>query len=545
MTSIPHLDPCLNPDRYQEILPTLPYTNQRGEYTIGTIEYFDQQFRNTIEQEVTTNPLTIIVNTYGNEAVYESVLELNNFLKRPYVVELLPNYPILSARLQSGTQGTQGTLITPFEFAQFTQDFYYTPVSITNSCNTNPIDCLQQLEAFYTGSFSQSVMGGFCSLFPNIFGAIGGFFNLIGKVEGLIKDALSFINKIKNIEDPIKALFEKIKVKALIEAIKEKIVKTVEGVINKVKSAIENFDPGQIINQVKTFVRNGIGKRVTQLKEQISAFFTKENMEKILGKVKGLIDYAVSLFENPNVEEIQFLIMRICGFASGIEGLINSLKKPLDDFADNFQNVAKNLELAGNKVTGKVVAAGGIRFPPETVESIINNEQTRWELAGDVPPITDDERKDLPSWQTLLDDGNEYITIIGANWVTHPKAAPNNEGWEKMDPDFRCLLMRLIKEAKNTGLVSGRVLLNSGYRNPAYNVHVGGANNSNHMKNPGLAADISWSGGKYGSSSNREALIEMAQMARRKGITGRGFYSNFIHLAMSRENFTRRGDITV
>lgn len=537
MTSIPHLDPCLNPDRYQEILPTLPYTNGRGEYTIGTIEFFDQQFRNTIAQEVTTNPLTKAVNTYGNEVVYQSVDQINEFLRRPYVLELLPNYPVLSARLQEGTQ------ITPFEFTQFMQDFYYTPISAINFCNSSPISCLEQLEAFYTGSFSKSVMGGFCSLFPNIFGAIGGFFNLIGKVEGLIKDALTFINKIKNIEDPIKALFEKIKVKALIEAIKEKIVKTVEGIINKVKSAIENFDPGQIVSQIQTFVRNGIGRRITQLKERIAATFTKENMEKILGKVRGLIDYAVGLFENPNIEEIQFLIMRLCGFASGIEGLINSLKNPLDDFADNFQNIARNLELAGNRVTGRVVDAGGIRFPPETAAPIINNERIRWELAGDVPPINDDERRDLPSWQTLLDGGNEYIDIVGARWVTHPLMRPNNEGWDRMDPDFRCLLMRLIKDAKNTGLVSGKVFLNSGYRNNAYNEFVGGANGSNHTRF--IAADISWSGGRYGSSSNREALIEMAQMARRKGITGRGFYPSFIHLAMSRENFTRRGDISV
>lgn len=538
MTSIPHLDPCLNPDRYQEILPTLSYTNGRGEYTISAIEFFDQQFRSAIAQEVTTNPLTKAVNTYGNEAVYESTLELNNFLKRPYIVELLPNYPVLTTRLQEGNQ------ITPFEFSQFIQEFYYTPISITNFCNTNPINCLEQLEAFYTGSFSQSVMGGFCSLFPNIFGAISAFFNVIGSIEGLIQDALSFINRIKNIEDEARAFFEKLKVTALLEAIKEKIVKTVEGVINKIKNAIENFNPGEIINQVTTFVRNGIGRRITQLQEQISTFFTKENMERILGKVRSLIDYAVSLFQNPNVEEIQFLIMRICGFASGIEGLINSLKNPLDDFADNYQNIARNLELSGNRVTSRVVGAGGIRFPPDTAAPIINNERIRWELAGDVPPITADERRELPSWQTLLDDADPDITIGRQAWVTHPLMRPNHQGWTNMDVDFRCLLMRLIREARSTGLITGKVLLNSGYRTPAYNAILDGASpTSNHMK--GLAADISWEGGRYGSVANRDSIIAVAQMARRKGISGRGFYGGFIHIANSTENFSRRGDVSV
>ena len=538
--TIPHLDPCLNPERYVQTYATLPYTNARGEYTLNAINVFEENFRNNILQETQTNVLTTAVNRYGNELFYNTVNQINtDFLQRSYIVERIPNYPVLSERLQAS-----GGRVTPFEFAQFINDYSYTPTSAFNSCNTNGPRFLQELNDFYTGSFASSVMGGFCSLMPNVFAAIGGFFNLIGQVQGLIQDALSFINKIKNIEDPIKALFEKIKVTALIEAIKEKITKAVEGMINKIKSAIENFNPAEILNQARNFVRNTIGRRITELKESIESFFTEENMQKIVDKVRGLIDYAVGLFENPNIEEIQFLIARFCGFAAGIEGLLNGLRAPLDDFSNRYLEVFNTLQNVSNRVVGESIRAGAIRIDPEVREDVINNIRVEWELAGNVSPISDDERRDLPQWQGLLDGRYaDKLEIRGARWVTHELMRPNIEGWTRMDVDFRCLIMRLQKEAKNTGIINGPLFLNSGYRNPRYNQFVGGADRSNHMA--GVAADISWSGGRYGGSSNREALIEMAQLARRIGITGRGFYGSFLHIAMSQENFSRRSDITV
>lgn len=538
--TIPHLDPCLNPQRYQQTYVTLPYTNRSGEYTLNAINVFEENFRNDILKETQGNVLTVAVNRYGSDFFYETVNQINNdFLKRPYIVERIPSYPVLSERLKSS-----GGRITPFEFAQFIKDYSYSPTTAIESFNSSGPRFLQELNDFYVGSFATSIMGGFCSLMPNVFAAIGGFFALIGQVEGLIQDALSFLNKIKNIEDPIKALFEKIKVKALIEAIKEKITKAVEGIINKVKSAIENFNIGDIVDQVKTFVRNNIGRRITELKESIQAFFTEENAQKIVDKVRGLIDYAVGLFENPNLEEIQFLIARFCGFAAGIEGLLNGLRAPLDDFSNRYLEVFNTLQNASNRIVGESIRAGAIRYAPEAREKVINTQRVEWELAGNIAPITTDEYRDLPQWQGLLEGRySDRIEIRGARWVTHELMRPNNEGWDNIDVDFRCLLMRLQREAKNTGIINGHIFLNSGYRNPRYNEFVGRAARSNHMS--GVAADISWTGGRYGGSSNREALIEMAQLARRIGITGRGFYPDFLHLAMSQENFSRRSDITV
>ena len=197
---------------------------------------------------------------------------------------------------------------------------------------------------------------------PNVFGAIGAFFGIIGQIDGLLQDALSFISKIRNIKDPIKALFDAIKVKALIDAIKEKVTKAVMGVVNKIKSAVENFNPAEVIKRAETFIKNTIESKLVNLQEGIMGFFSEENIKKIENKIKGMIDYAVGLFDNPSVEEIMFLISRICGFAAGIETLVQGLKDPLDKTADTFLNGIDMLKANSGVTTAAVVKAGGIRF---------------------------------------------------------------------------------------------------------------------------------------------------------------------------------------
>lgn len=523
--TIPHLDPCLNPERYQQTFTTLPYVNRNGEYTLNAIDIFETNFKNTIVSDIQLNPLSRAIQLYGND-FYQNVAQLNNdFLKRPYIAEKIPSYDIISERLKNGRT------VTPLEYAQFIQEYSYTPTGAVESYNSNGPRFLGQLNDFYRGSFSSNIMGGFCSLMPNIFGAIGGFFSLIGSVEGLIQDALSFLDKIKNIEDPIKALFEKIKVKALIEAIKEKIAKTIEGVINKVKDAIKNFNPQQILNQVTSFIQNKIGQRISQLKEEIGKFFTEENIKRIKDKIKGLIDYAVGLFENPNIEEIQFLIARFCGFAAGIEGLINGLKAPLDDFANRYTEIFNTLQNASNRILGESIRAGAIRIAPELRQEVINTEREEWIRRGALPPSVDgDAINSLPEWDDLVNGRDPHLTVSG-RWVT----ALGREGWTRMDIEFRARLMELNRIAREAGLYRGKLILNSGWRSQEYNATIDGASaTSKHMD--GLAADLTWNG----FAPRGEDVLRFAGFARQVGITGRGFYNSFIHVAMSNENFDRR-----
>ena len=517
---------CLTPIEERNAVKTGAVINGNGEYTINQVDVFQKQFESTIAAEVAQNPLSAAVKKYGN-TFYDTVNTINNdFLKRPYIVERLPDYEVLSERLKKGA-------ITPLEFASFIKDSNYTPSSAIVSCNANGPRFLNELEGFYNGDFSSSVLGGFCSLFANIFGAINGFFDLIGAVDGLIQDALSFINKIKNLEDPIKALFEKLKVKALIEAIKEKITKTIEKTIEKVKEAIKNFSVENIVGKIENFVQKNIVAKVEQIKEDISQFFSKENIDKIKNKIKGLIDYAVGLFENPSLEEIQFLIARICALATGIEGLIKGLKGPLDDFSNRYDEVFNTIKNASARVTGEAIRAGAIRLSEENRREQINNARIVWERAGNIRPSSTDEYRDLPSWDALQAGSDPRLKIQGG-WVT--RMTPPADGWNKMDIDVRVLIMRLQQEAKNTGIINGPLYLNSGFRSQEYNTRVDGAKSSQHLS--GLAADLTWDGFRVGS----ESYANFISLARRIGFRGIGMYNSFIHVDVGPERvWDKRG----
>lgn len=301
-------DWCLSPEE-EKVFKASPQAvgNANGEYALAQIAVFEESFKRNMVADRETNLVVLAVKKYGD--AFDTNLKLvNQFINTSnFAVDNLPNYALLNTRIANGP-------ISQIEFAQFITDFNYTPTSANFSANQNPPKFLGELDDFYRGSFADSIMGGFCSVLPNVFGAIGGFFIIIGQVEGLISDAMAFIAKIRNIEDPIKALFEAIKVKALIEAIKKKITDTVMGAINKIQQAIQNFSMADVMGKVESFIENKIVANVNALKDQIQRVFSAENLATIQAKITGMIDYAVGLFDNPSLSEIMFLMMRICGF---------------------------------------------------------------------------------------------------------------------------------------------------------------------------------------------------------------------------------------
>lgn len=129
-------------------------------------------------------------------------------------------------------------------------------------------------------------------------------------------------------------------------------------------------------------------------------------------------------------------------------------------------------------------------------------------------------------------NGRHPDLAIRGGWVS----ILGREGWTMMDLDFRVKIMRLHKAAKDSGIYSGKLILNSGYRSQQYNSGLKGASKtSKHLD--GLAADLTWNG----FSPYSENVLRFANLAKGLGITGRGFYNGFIHTAISAENFDKRG----
>lgn len=493
-----------------------PTVNGRGEFTLSQVENFEKAFRNSIVQEVNTNPLSAATEKYGND-LYNTVNSLNqDFLKRPYVQQILPDYPLLNERLKTGN-------VSPLEFSGFIENALYTPGTAIAAWNANGPRFLNEFENYLNNGFANSILGSFCDLFSTAYAAVAAFFNIIDSLVGLVQDAIEFINKIKNAENPLQALFDQIKVKALIEAIKEKIEETVKKIIEQLCQTIANFDieaiTGPLPNPSESQVR--VIEDISGKKAAAQSFCGEENIERIKRKVRGLIDYAVGLFENPSVEEIIFLIARICGFAAGLERLINGLKDPLSNFSTRYQEVFNTLSNASNRITGEAIRAGAIRLSPEKRQELINKAKEDWYRAGNIEPGRVEEYRAINiNWDDLRKGKVPWLKVSGA-WVT--KMVPPEEGWTLIDTQVKIFLKRLHDKGNEEGIISGPITLFSGYRNPKYNRNVEDQRDSLHLQ--GTAVDITWSGYNPDFASTK-----YEELARRIGFRGVGYYNKFIHL---------------
>lgn len=573
---------CLSPIEERNAVTSGSPVNGAGEFTINQVDIFEQQFLSTIVADTEQNPLSLAVKEYGN-TFYDVTNAINNdFLKRSFIVERLPGYTILSQRLRRGP-------ITPLEFAAFIKDSNYTPASAITSSNANGPRFLVELESFYNGDFSTSILGGFCSLMTDVFGAINAFFDLIDDINALYQDALEFIEKIKNIEDAIKAAFEKIKVKALIEAIKAKIVQMIEQAIMKVCMAISNFSVESITGPITSAVEARIVVKVEEEKTSIGDFCNVENIRRLVQKIKRLIDYAVGLFANPSFEEIQFLIARLCALATGLEGLFKGLKGPLSDFGNRYEEVFNTIKNASNRITGEAIRSGAIRMSEESKRQKINIAKEAWEKAGNIKAPTIDEYRDIPAYEAIKNEsGNGVIvtpipdipaftgTIIdltintsvpapppapdvtvgisapavtGSPLPSRPPATsttnnasllkfsgcwvsemnPPSEGWTKLDMNVKVYLIRLQKAAASAGVISGPLYVTSGWRSVQYNKKVGGAKSSLHLN--GQAVDVTWKG----FAAKSEQTAQFVALARKQGFRGIGLYNSFVHLDIGPE----------
>jgi hypothetical protein len=457
------------------------------------------------ERQVVSSNVTAleeIISSFGEEQFKESVTKTNLFFYKaknpvaPFAPIDFSQYPNLEFRLN------QGTSITLVEVAEFTKSNFFTPLSLLQAYRENPSRALRQWDNYYNDNFSKSSLGSFCALAPSIFGAISGFFTL---AQGLAEKINDFIGKIKNFS-----------VAGLIDNLKNQIKKVIDKVIENVKSIIENFSVENVMNQVKTFVNESIIARALQIKEEVESFFSEENIRRFKEKVDGLIAYAINLFKDPSLEEIQYLIYRFCSFIEQVESLINGVKAPLDNFANNFDSAYNAVSSAGSINTIRAIQSGALRFDSQTRRVVSDDIQGRTRATGtsNPRPIAQADVEGVTSWNNGRGDSRIRFG---------PGLQPGRmgeEGWIRVSPTARVYLMRVQERF-------GRQLeVRSGYRSPEYNASLRppGARNSKHMD--GTALDISWNGFSV------ETMQQFINIAFEEGFLGIGRYSRsrFVHI---------------
>lgn len=534
-------------------LQEAPYVNSRGEYTLQQIDKFAEELANNIQQDSERNPIIIASNQYGTEAFYESYNSLNSFLRNEEDLDL---YPDLQKRLNIGD-------ITALEYADFIKEFNLTPNTFNNRRNTNRRSLLFQLNNYYKGSFSNSILGGFCKLMPEIFRAVEQFFTFLGKVQELLDDAARFLDKVRDFRnDPTRLTKRKI-VEKLIKEIKEKILEFIDEIFASLTDAIGGFDETEYEDAGER-----IAARARFLKEEALSFFNEDNKEKIKKKFKGIFEYTIGLFENPSLEEIQFAVARFCAFATGIEALMRDVKSPINNFGSKYTTVFNRLQAISHATSAEAIRNGAIRVSDETKKEAINNiQQNLWifdpereavnvssDFAGippeqpirkefstptgeppvNTPPISSSEYGTLPTFDNIRKNRDPRFRFSG-NWVT----ALGEQGWTRLDDRVKIALLRLQKELladqRNFPGVSV-ITITSAWRSQSYNKQIGGVANSQHIS--GLAVDIAIPAGLGTVVGSLRSSISSVRLARFRELAKKcGFkymYINdrrgFIHL---------------
>lgn len=454
------------------------------------------------------------IKLFGQDTYNQSLVSFNNFLSAAYVntvLDVKTNYPLVNDRIE------RGVAITPIEFTEFMSNTSYNPISIGTQQVSNPRTVLFQYNNYLNGRFSKSAMGTFCELAPAIFGAVGGFFTAVGAIANKITD---IINSIQNFS-----------LASLLDNLKKKIISVVESTIQNVKSIVQNFSLQGIANAAQEFFQSQVLYRFKELKDAALSFFDKDNIENFKKRIEGLISYATSLFKNPNLEEIQFLIYRFCSFITQVEDIINSVKKPLDSFSNRYISAGKILEARSGYNTAAAVAAGAKRFNSTEISGVVSQGVSLETTAGNPPPPTTADIEGVTPWND--GNGDSRVTFGGGPRGDGP------ESWSRMVPEAKVNLMRLQQK------FGKKLTVNSAYRSTekqarlfaeavqkygseaAARKKVAPPGSSKHEG--GTALDITWAGFPNDKS-------EFIQYARESGFKGFGVnYDSFVHIDLGPE----------
>ena len=502
--------------------------NEAGEFNVDAIPLLEDQYAASLIENLDTNSYEVLIRRYGTFVVNETVNKVNAFVNG----QDIDAYPLLKDRMLLAKP------ITGIECAQFMEDYLYNPSSLGRAQDTDRQKLLRNLNDFYNGSWINSIMGGFCGAIGSIFGAAMALFDMIGKIGDFINSALAAIQKLKNLKDSLKAKFEAIKVKALIEAIKKKIVDAIKEKWRTVVDAVENFSLDTLISDIETRVKevsDSVRQKIKTEVDRVKEILNDENRDTFLKKVEGLIDYAVERFANPSLKAVELLVYRMCGFAVSVEGIIEGVKERLQQIMDNFKDSQEEAKNSSAQATAEAVKAGAVRVSDEVRKEGINSMAERCRQAsrdsstesddnGGPPtvittePLTNQEIDGIPTWEELLKGpvNNLYINP-GSNIATRMGRDAWSDRYVPMEAKVK--LMRLAESWGST------LTILSAYRSPAYNRKVGGNSKSLHMK--GVAFDVSFSG-----SGSLQRQFEFVEMAREAGWHAAGFYpsQSFVHV---------------
>ena len=416
-----------------------------------------------------------------------------------------------------------------------------------------------------------SSFGDIGSLISNVSSAIGNIGGVLSRISGFAGDIANFTSSISNLvadlerysnlSGIIKSLTNKL------NSFKDQIINQIDSIVGTMKSQISQIQNS--VSQLKN-IGKGVSKFLNKKANELTKFFSKDNIDKIKEKAKDFFTLNVQQFEDLIPSVLNFLLLKGCGLASLVE---NILRGPVDAFQNLASGIMQNFDIMKGysaEMRNAVLSIGGLRMTVEEREAnkkkaIENANGRRNGGGGDPgtpvlsdyvrPDISVDERKDagasinkngwsgyfkftnpaqMGAWciadyeKNKNSKATKYGITRAQAWNAggnfHDSETGDDSGFKNVNIDVWVSLKRVVERMKREGVISGELTVNSAYRSKYYNYFkAGGAKNSNHMS--GAALDVSRSG--MGGDKGEAAFI---QACSDEGFIRIVAYGPFIHI---------------
>jgi hypothetical protein len=433
---------------------------------------------------------------------------------------------------------------------------YPTTFPVANVNVPSPIkDLLAQLEFYYVGNLANTVSGGFCGAFGNVFGKIGQLISLIQLGQSLLDKLKGFdlaylINQIK---EKLKIEILKKMLLDIVDKVKDTLLAQIDGMVSKINSIVNDIKalPGNVYNTLR--------KKI----DDVKAFLSDFTMGNLKDSISNFIKRTISQFEELTPDAIALMLFRFCQFAELIQGF---MKSPMDGVRSLVYGViAQEAIIKSHSLqnTQSAVQAGAVRIDDAQIDRSKRalrdgvNASSR-ERDGVVPTsITGDSSggssgvapnpeyfltnpsvtaQQISSYDRIGDNGlpgyatfNDGVTLMHIKRGKLTDCGPG-DGWRQVQPKVWHGLMRVLDR------VGYKVSINSAYRSPQYNVELsrttdGVARNSYHTTKLALDVDM------FGKTDDQ--CREFIRIASQEGFTAIDLYFksgssavSFIHIDM-------------
>jgi hypothetical protein len=423
-------------------------------------------------------------------------------------------YPNLNERLKQLPFITTAELIDFYDYSFVNQENFSSYLTVSS-----PDNLLKTLDLFYSPeNISKTSMGSFCSLVTSVFEKFDKLKGSFNDIKSFVKDFSDLINSVRNFS------FTKITAKSLIESLKKQILRLIDKLVESTKIKISGILSAINIDNSYNYNTGPIARKIIRQKATTDDFFSDFSIKNIKDTIKALISYSAATFENFDLEEAQFIILRFCSFIGEMEKLFESFINPFKDIQSSYSNSLSILRSSGNLATAGAIASGATRFDGSTINSgafAVNNVPKSRFFGSETPTGISDNgiaprarrviNPTSAEIQEITSENFTYEAVLRGNTYIHYRpgkqsAAMGSAGWNNVLEIEKIMLLRL---AKKWGSI---VTINSAWR-------TFGAENSWHKS--GQAFDISLPPNRHDS---------FARMAIEEGFGGFGSYPTFIHI---------------